>query len=156
MIERRGDLFGQDDGDWIVLTTNAQTKAGNLAIMGAGVAKRGRDLFHGIDRKLGTLLREQGSRVRLLGSWPHRGRQVQVVALPTKVNWRDPSTLELVTESCRELRLLAQAATLVGPGPLVLMSRPGCGNGNLAWGVVREICARELPGDRFVVVDTNA
>lgn len=129
--------------DLVVVTTNGcRTHMGAL-VMGAGVALKFKLSYPGIDLILGEWVQEKGNVPCLIRKWtPH------IISLPTKNHWQDPSPIDLVENS---LRRLVDIVDYHGYRNVV-MPRPGCGNGGLAWkGVIEELCVKYLD-DRFTVV----
>jgi len=123
------------------VTTNGITKANGAAVMGAGVAKTVRDLYPGIDQKLGQLLREKGNHVHLLMSAP-----VNIFSFPTKHHWRDNSDPALIARSASELVALVDAQAW----DIVYLPRPGCNNGKLNWNTVAALL-KPLFDERFII-----
>jgi len=147
MIERTGDLW-DTDADWIVIPTNGERRADGGAVMGAGLAKQALLKCHGIDRVLGQGLVKNGNHVQCLGSWTVDGVKRSIIAFPTKNKWRESSDLDLIARSARELRGL-----LLGDNDTIALPRVGTGCGGLGWVVVKPVLQRELPGERFIVVN---
>jgi O-acetyl-ADP-ribose deacetylase (regulator of RNase III) len=147
MIEREGDIW-ESDADWIVIPTNGERRSDGAAVMGAGLAKQAALKCHGVERVLGQALAKNGNHVQCLGSWVVEGVKRCLIAFPTKNKWKEPSNLELITRSARELYGL-----LLGDADTIAMPRVGTGCGGLGWGVVRYVLERELPGERFIVVN---
>lgn len=165
MIERRGDLWAQDiEGwrpgidlpPWLVVTTNGETKANNMAIMGAGVARRAAELWPTLPETLGAKLRETGNHVYYLGVHqipPADGeaRLVRgVISFPSKHRWREMADTDLIDRSAEELVCLVEGCK--NPPSVVVLPRVGTLNGKLGWAAVKPILEKHLKGDRYVVV----
>lgn len=144
--EQRIDIFCARilcEADAVGVTTNSMIRADGRAVMGAGVARVARDTFPGIDLALAKRLRSAGNHVHLiwkspLGAW--------VYSFPTKVNWRNPSTLALIEQSTQELVSLADKMNWKA----VYLPRPGCNNGGLSWSDVAPILNKYLDS-RFTI-----
>lgn len=139
MIELRGDLWGTE-ADARCVTTNAILKSGGRLVMGAGVARQALGRFPGVDKRLGDL-------VKLFGNVPHFLPDIGLISFPTKHNWRDDSDIELIESSAKSVVRICCAHGL----RRVVLTRPGCGHGNLLWDEVRTVLEPILD-DRFTVV----
>jgi hypothetical protein len=103
------------------------------------VAKQAALRFPAIADKLGRLLAEQGSHVFDLGCG--------IVSYPVEETaWSQPD-LRIIARSAEELRLLADRSGW----RQVVVPRPGCGGGGLAWKDVQPLLATWLD-DRFIVI----
>jgi len=122
MLETIGDIWEQADrGAIIVITTNGSLTRDSRAVLGRGVARQAALRFPGIADQLGRLLAEQGSHVFDLGSG--------IVSFPVEETaWSLPD-LRIIARSAEELRLLADRSGW----QRVVVPRPGCGGGGLAW-----------------------
>ena len=140
MLETVGDIWEYaDQGDIIVITTNGSLTRDCRAVFGRGVAKQAVLRFPAIADKLGRLLAEQGSHVFDLGCG--------IVSYPVEETaWSQPD-LRIIARSAEELRLLADRSGW----RQVVVPRPGCGGGGLAWKDVQPLLATWLD-DRFIVI----
>jgi len=140
MLETVGDIWEHADrGAIIVITTNGSLTRDGRAIFGRGVARQAALRFPGIAEKLGRALAEQGCHVYDLGSG--------VVSFPVEETaWSQPD-LRIIARSAQELRLLADRSGW----QRVLVPRPGCGGGGLAWKDVGPLLAPWFDG-RFVII----
>jgi O-acetyl-ADP-ribose deacetylase (regulator of RNase III) len=147
VIERVADLWATP-ADARVVPVNWTLKRNGEAVMGAGVALAAA-------AKYPWLSREQGAFMRMVGPGTAVGvfRTVSgaLVTFPTKYDWREPSDLELIEKSAREL----VAATEDQGFRSVALPCVGCGLGRLTWSDVRVVLAPILD-DRFVVVTPEA
>jgi hypothetical protein len=140
MLETIGDIWTYaDQGDVIVITTNGSLTRDGRAIFGRGVARQAALRFSGLADKLGKLLAEHGSHVFDLGNC--------VVTFPVEESpWSLPE-LRIIARSAQELRALVD-----GSGwRRIVVPRPGCGGGGLAWKDVQPVLAPWLD-DRFIVI----
>jgi hypothetical protein len=142
MRESTGNLwtFGEDTGKtiWRVITTNGFVKRNGCAVMGRGCAREAAQRYPGIDQTLGSLLREHGNQVLILGA--------RIVSFPVKHNWWEDADPALIAQSALDLGDLARKF----PDDLFVMPRPGCGNGRLSWTHVRPLLG-DLP-DNVVAI----
>lgn len=152
MRELKGDFWAywQDnikDIDAIVCTTNKIVKKDGALVMGGGIAKDFRDRFQGLDEVWGKRVKRnptQGLMVNSLGIW---GYWQFAVAFPTKHDWREDSYISLITTSARELENVTNAMDWSN----VLMTRPGCGLGNLEWNTIKPLL-QDFLDHRFIVI----
>ena len=130
MLEAVGDIWDHADrGAVIVITANGSLTRGGRAVLGRGVARQAADRFPNIEEKLGRLLAEHGSHVFDLGN--------RIVSFPVEETaWSQPD-LRIIARSAEELRLLADRSGW----QRVVVPRPGCGGGGLAWRDVRPLLA---------------
>lgn len=143
MREIKGNLFEQEVNA-IVITTNGFVKTDGKAVMGAGVAKQARDIYSGIDKMLGSRIKEYGNHVFVLTD------QIPfVVSFPVKHVWNEPADLQLIERSCQELVTLTSKKGWKS----VVIPKPGCGSGKRNWEKeVKLICGKYFD-DRFLVID---
>lgn len=139
MIEAIGDLWSYHGlGFYVVIPTNTQHSRGR-AHMGAGLAKQAAERFPGIPAYYAALLARDASFAVVAAE--------RLILLPTKIHWRDRSTLALVETGLHHLKR-AQAEYRL---ERVALPRLGCGLGGLDWREVRPLVERYL-GDAFTVV----
>lgn len=123
---RTGDIWSIfDEADLFLITTSATLTVQGKLVMGAGIAKRARERFPGIDEALGKAVIEQGKRYGLLVSprWP----EAKLGAFQTKLHWRDESQFSLISEATTKLSLWCRAH----PSASVHLNFPGIGHGQL-------------------------
>lgn len=166
MIEITGNLWDQTQADAICITTNGFVKANGEAVMGRGCAKEAADRIEGLALHFGKLLKEQGNQVQIIAE----GENQVLVAFPVKPTkvisdgtnfvshlhyqvgkvvpgWAAKADLRIIIKSAWELKSLA---TFYGWED-VIIPRPGCGHGELAWEDVKAIISPILD-DRFKVI----
>lgn len=126
-------------GARVAITTNgSQTRAGR-AIFGRGVARQAAELNPELAETLGRLLAQQGNHVFDLGHG--------IVSFPVEETpWSLPD-LRLIARSAQELRQLAD----LSGWQQIVVPRPGCGGGGLAWQDVKPLLEACFD-DRFVVI----
>lgn len=170
MIEIKGDLF-EEPCDAFCVTTNGFVKPNGAAVMGRGCALTAKTRFRGIDKELGSLIKENGNIVQVI----HWTKGKAVLAFPVKPEWTvckpdrsnvvthqrqwfnpcdkvpgyaSVASLLVIERSCVELVNLTD---LMGWGKVVL-TKPGCKNGQLDYSLVHEVLVSKLD-DRFHVID---
>lgn len=146
LVEIKGDLFQllkTDDYDGACITTNGKTRWNGHAIMGAGVAKACKTHIPNAEKLLGSKIRKSGNITQLIAMFEDK----PIISFPTKNDWRDPSDIQLIKRSCRQLMAFIDEHGL----QRVLLPKPGCLNGGLYWTHVRaEITP--LLDDRVIII----
>jgi hypothetical protein len=143
MKEITGDLWAQVCDARCITTNGTVTNAGR-GVMGRGVARQAKDRYPGIELHLGRMVRRFGNHTQLLVDEPDG---VPLIALPVKHNWPDKADLLLIKRSMTELVTLTDTRGW----QVVVLPRPGCGNGKLHWDQVERLIT-PLLDDRFLVV----
>jgi hypothetical protein len=142
MLETTGDIWEYAGTAVIIITTNGSVTPDGRAIFGRGVARQAAGRYPGLAEKSGSLLIEKGNHVFELGNG--------IVTFPVEETpWSLPD-LRIISRSAQELRRLADRS---GWG-LIIVPRPGCGGGGLAWQEVQPALAAWFD-DRFVVISQN-
>jgi hypothetical protein len=140
MLETVGDIWEYSGSGVIVITTNGSVTQDGRAIFGRGVARQAASRFPELAEKLGRLLVEQGNHVFDLGNG--------IVTFPVEETpWSLPD-LRIIARSAQELRTLAD----ISGWEQIIVPRPGCGGGGLAW---KEVQPLLLPwfDHRFLVIN---
>lgn len=127
-----------NDGAWVVIPTNMQTKRDGSAVMGAGIALQAANKFPELPTLYGdALAKSRGFYIN---------RDMRVICVPTKVHWREKSDLDLIRIAVTALKKLPEVVTPVAVPAL------GCGRGGLSWNSVKPILERLDPA-RFIIVE---
>lgn len=143
MLEALGDIWEYSDACVIVITTNGSLTRDGRAIFGHGVARQAALRFPGLAGNLGGLLAERGNHVFDLGCG--------IISFPVEQTpWSLPD-LRIIARSAQELRQLADDSGW----QRIVVPRPGCGGGGLAWEEVKPLL-EPCFDDRFVVVSQLA
>jgi hypothetical protein len=121
--------------DAICITTNGNIKADGSAVMGRGIALQAKRLFPGIQHYLSDHLRRLGNRPGFIWNNPC------IVSFPTKDNWYDKSSLDLIEQSAFYLSEMIR----INRWTKVAITKPGCANGRLNWQDVEPIIEKHLP-----------
>lgn len=152
MIEITGDFWShldqnRDIYDAICCTTNTVVKLNGELVMGAGIAKDFANEYSWLPKHWGERVKKQTMPlvlVTLMKKRPH------LVSIPTKIDWKQPSPLDLIWESITELSLLTEQLGW----KKILLPRPGCKNGGLSWKEQVRPILLQLD-DRFVVINNG-
>lgn len=140
MIEIVGDLWDEHaSGAVVAVTTNGVVNKVGRAEMPRGCARQARDRYPYLLQALGSMLKQHGNHVYDLGN--------RVVNFPVEVSPYQNPELSLIEQSCSELVALADYKGW----HKVVVPRPGCGGGGLAWGDVKPILEKHFD-DRFHVI----
>ncbi len=139
MIEECGD-FWTISADFRCITTNGSLRTNGYAVMGKGIALEARMRYHEIEAILGHVIHKYGNHVSHLG--------YNIISFPTKYHWRQDSDIELIKRSAQELVTLLRN----NPAKRILLTRPGCGNGNLQWEAVKPVIQEILTDNKFIIM----
>jgi hypothetical protein len=116
--------------------------------MGKGIALQAKLRYPRIETTLGRLIQKYGNRVFYLG--------YGLISFPTKHDWRDDkSDIDLIKRSAMELVSLFKGDVPIKnkSNRRILLTRPGCGSGNLNWTDVRPILQTILSSNEFIVIN---
>lgn len=107
ILNTNTNIFDLPDNNYepvaVCVTTNGITKRNGAAVMGKGIALEADQKF-GVSAKLGKLLQTNGNHVYLLGQFPTQSNNTfSLLSFPTKHDWRNPSDINLIRQSAREL-----------------------------------------------------
>lgn len=129
------DYLDVENGKFIAVLTNGDcivekqdNKTFYKAVMGAGIAKEALDKFPGLDYNLGSHLRIFGVRFVCLD-------QIGLIIFPTKYHWKEKSSLDLIEQSCKQLKEYMNPPWEYRQNQIksIVIPRPGCGLGKLDW-----------------------
>lgn len=140
MIEVVGDMWTYPDIVQFCITTNGHVKTDGRAVMGRGVARQAKDRIPGIDKVLGTKIKLNGNIFQPIYIHPF------ILSFPVKHHWREVADLNLIARSTLDLKEWANNR----PQATIILPRPGCGNGQLDWEVVKKIVS-VLPDNVHVI-----
>ena len=143
----------EKDAEVLVCTINNTIKNDGSLVMGRGIALAFNKEFPYLAQRWGKVIEgmaEGGHTdfgVVLDGprTWGHN--QIYLVGLQTKRHWGDPSPIELVVESVKKLRDLADLLCW----SRVICPKFGCANGKLSWDEVEKKIKKYLD-DRFIII----
>lgn len=128
---------------YICIPVNGQVNSGGLAVMGAGLAKDAATRFPRLQMLLGLLLQNFENQVFIF-------KKEKLFTFPTKDDWRNPSTIDRIVKSCKQLKTLTIFYNIHRP---VYLPKVGCGLGGLDWNKVKGFLNKELNSDQFIVVE---
>ena len=147
MKEVTGNLWTYP-ADVRVITTNGTVKKNGECVMGRGCALEAKKRYAGIALTLGALLASRGNVPMCLRS-DHK--DAPLWSFPVKHQWYQRADINLIEQSAI---LLCDALDHHYPndeGHVIVLPRPGCGNGGLNWNDVRKVLEPILD-DRFHVI----
>lgn len=156
MIEVTGNLWTYP-ADVRVITTNGTVKKNGECVMGRGCALEAKQQVQfNLAKHLGDLITAKGNHVHFLYS---EGQQdmIDVYSFPVKHQWMERADLKLIERSARELvhemiGMPSDSGYLVSDkSSVIVLPRPGCGNGGLRWEDVKPVIEPILD-DRFHVI----
>ena len=140
MIEVKGNLWTYP-ADVRVITTNGSVKRNGECVMGRGCAAEAKRMFPGIAARLGAYIDENG------GNIPHclhKDASFELWSFPVKRQWFEKADINLIRAS-------AEFFVTHPDAKVIVMPRPGCGNGHLRWEDVKPVLEPILD-DRFHVI----
>lgn len=134
---QQGNMYLAPDIDEYCVTTNAIVNNKGHLVMGKGVALEASKKRPVLPYAWGTYLREHN----LVGKGYPLLRCLDHIAFQTKLHWRDPSPLELVVTSIKNLAEYAHK----NPDKHIALPYPGINNGGLSPKVVHPHLLEHLP-----------
>ena len=139
MLETVGDIWEYAGSAVIVITVSGSLTRNGRIVPGNGVARQAFQRDPSAAEKLGTLVATDGSHVHDAGNG--------IVSFPVEESaWSQPD-LAIIARSARELRVLADNSGW----QRIVVPRPGCGGGGLAWKDVKPVLEPWFD-DRFTVI----
>ena len=151
MLEITGDILNLDS--WsrkpttreitLCVTTNGVVKTNGQEVMGAGTAKAFSLVYPKLPKILGQKLTCCGNQVHYLLTHGN----IHIISFPTKHHWRNSSDLVLIRNSIETLTELAR----LKPNCTFVLTRPGCGLGNLPWSTVKREISSILPDNCWII-----
>lgn len=132
-----------DEAVRVITTNGSVTKDGNC-VMGRGVALEAKKRFRGLDGQLGTLIRDEGNHVFYFPL-------LRLATFPVKHYWWEKADLNLIRRSAGEL--VSRVYPRISRGVLIVLPRPGCGNGHLLWSIVKPKIEDILVQPEFLIVE---
>ena len=124
-----------------VITTNGNLKRDGSAVMGKGIALQARQIYPLLPSALADHLKMFGN---VVGIFPY----YNIITFPTKNNWWEKSTYELIEKSCFQL----YDVCLENKVDKIVMPKVGCQNGGLEWSKVRRILYENLDRTNLDVI----
>ncbi len=144
----KGNLWdAHAQGQFVVITTNTQTRKDGTAVMGAGIALSAAEKCKGLAANYGkhlTTCEDPEKPVYL--------EKQRLILLPTKRHWRDPSPMDLVEKNILWLKKLSETH----PEWKIAIPPMGCSNGQLDWPTqVQPLVDEHLSNGKFTVYDNR-
>lgn len=144
--------------DAVCIPTNGIVRSDGKAVMGRGVALAAQQRWPNIPAILANKLAMYGNVPNLLGSFTPFGAfdvygtiGVEIWSFPTKDHWKAQSDLSMIEQSAHHMIRHANEREL----RIIVLPRPGCGNGQLRWPDVRAVISLILD-KRFIVVSNDS
>ena len=128
--------------DAICVTTNSVIKRNGELVMGGGVAKQFALKYPKLPYALGQKIKTYGNQPYLI-----RINGDTIVSFPTKDNYKDPSSIELIETSAKKLAILATKFRWTA----VAIPAPGVGLGRLKWNDVKT-ALEPILDNRFTIL----
>ena len=139
----QGDIFElSTPNDIICITTNGMRNKHGEAIMGKGIALSFKNKYPNLPKILGEKL-INGNQVYDLGVFDGK----RIFSFPTKYDWRNKSSLELIEESCKQLLKLTETCT-----NKIYIPMPGCANGGLTIHQVAPILEKYFYNPKYIII----
>jgi hypothetical protein len=153
MIEVKGNLWTYP-ADVRVITTNGTVKKNGECVMGRGCALEAKQRWD-LAGLLGNAINTYGNVVINLSAAYNINRKwnepFALFTFPVKHNWYEKADLALIERSANDLADLIDPLYLNDEGHIIVLPRPGCGNGGLRWADVKPILDPILD-DRFHII----
>ena len=127
MIEKIGSIF-ESGCNCICIPTNGMVKKDGCLVMGKGLAKEAADRYPTLPQIFGRLTFKYG-----IGTYIISINGIGIACVPTKLHFKDPSSLDLVINSSKKLVELIDRTHWKKIG----VPRLGCGLGGLTYSIVK-------------------
>lgn len=139
------DLHSQ--GNWVVVPTNCMITKGS-AVMGGGIALDAAEKFPNLPKEYAESLLI--SQIEF-----YYDNDIRVILLPTKVDWRNPSSLSLIELGVLHLTRLVKTKPSWFASCKIVVPAIGCGLGGLDWETQVKPVLKPLYDDpeHFIVLD---
>lgn len=165
MKERKGDLFEtiyEEGVEAICITTNGHYTTEGTGVMGGGCAGVCAKRWPETNVRLGKCLKNHGTNIPfVIGALDADGNYMEpslkiikdkkfktlIISFPTIDNLMDGAKLDLIENSAKELKKMADRFELRH----IVCPRQGVGIGGLAWADVKSVVEQYLD-DRFTII----
>lgn len=135
------------EADCICVTTNGIVKNNGKLVMGAGIAKAISEKYPNIAKTLGSKIKATGKNIVFKGVEAKDNQGTYVLSFPTKENYKDKSSLDLIRRSAIRLKYLADVHGLKD----IVIPCPGIGCGGLDMEEVVDLLGT-IFDERFTIV----
>jgi hypothetical protein len=137
-IFRYGNIWDTYDiSDIFIITGNSYIRNNNSLVMGKGIALETRNRFPGIDKIFGKIIVSKCGHLGIYNLIKHE----RLYLLQTKIHFRHPSSIELITEGINKLKKIIKDTDIIN------MVFPGIGYGGLTKEEVYGKCLMSLPNN---------
>ena len=140
--------------DVVCITTNGCVKSNGQAVMGKGIALQAATLMPSLPGDLGRDKRLKGNACHEMGIYRFMrdgiSIPIQIVTFPTKEDWKDPSNLEIIERSCKEL--IDVLEDIIEDINHIYLPAPGCGAGGLDWKQVSPILEEYFENEKHITI----
>ena len=148
-VTKKGNIF-DSDADIIVNPVNS------VSVMGAGLAldfiKRFPNTCNEFNKDSALIqehLKKKGRGLELIGPVLYEEITPQILMFPTKIHFKDPSTLDYIIKSAKRTASILRYSTK----SKMAISKVGCGLGGLAWKEVRPILEKEFENVHLDIIE---
>jgi hypothetical protein len=137
MLEIFGNIWDKYEAGYpVCVTTNGFVKSNGCAVMGCGIARQAAEHFPNLPKLVGSHILDKG--------WEDVWEVLpNIIIFPVKraklnntPGWALAAELSIITTSLSRL----SALRLTKGFNVVILPRPGCGAGRLAWSQVKPLC----------------
>lgn len=143
MIEVRGNLW-TFPAQARIITTNGFIKKNGECVMGRGCAQEAKTKWPDLPLMLGQAIQGNGNEA----FWfPIPSEHEPLITFPVKHKWFEKADLDLIRKSATKIAGMTALKRL----KVIVLPRPGCGNGQLLWEDVKPVLEPILD-DRFHVI----
>lgn len=159
MININGNIFDYINTNCIIcIPTNGIVKNDGHAVMGAGLALSFKNKYNDLPRRLGSyLLKFNKNKPYILAGIKNNNYFIPkenefndcslIVSFPTKNNYKDNSSLELIKNSCIVLDKIVNKYNI----EKVYLPKVGCGLGNLNYKDVENLLSKYFDNRYYIV-----
>lgn len=106
-----------------------------VGVAGKGLALAFRNKYPGWFEAYKDSCKRKVYRKEVFWMWPIPNTEQQILSVPTKGHWRNPSKIEWIDRICYELSVRYKDLGITS----IAVPKLGCSNGGLAWPEVRKI-----------------
>jgi hypothetical protein len=137
------------------ITTNGFVKKDGNAVMGRGCALEASRKWPHLSGVFGNAIKQFGNTCIWLSRCYNINNQwnesFELIAFPVKHQWYQKADINLIEQSALQLAEMVDGDYPNDEGNVIVIPRPGCGNGKLEWSDVRNVLAPILD-DRFHII----
>lgn len=138
------NLYSNPSTCAVCVTTNGIIKKDGSAVMGKGIALSANNRYC-IAKELAVKLQRFGNHVHRMET--AKNCNYHLLTFPTKQDWKNPSSLNLILQSANELISYCDAHQI----QYCFLPKPGCSCGQLDWDSQVKPILEPLLDDRFYI-----